>query len=303
MSDRHPWECPLTDREGARLWGAFAEGLRDLGYVEGENLTIERRFSEGRYERLPALAAELVRLKVDVIVAPATQNPLAAKQATQTIPIVMTSGGDPVASGLVASLAHPGGNVTGLSFIVTPEIVGKQMELLREIVPRAPGVALRGNPANASYQGWVEAARVAARSLGVRLHVLNARDPDNFEQAFAAMTRERVGALLVWTDGMFILYRGRIIELAAQHHLPAMYGTSEFIDAGGLMFYGPSLRANFRRAAMYVDQILEGAKAADLPVEQPHEIRARHQSAHREGPRPHDPAVGAGAGGRANRVN
>ena len=260
---------PLTDREGARLWGAFAEGLRDLGYVEGQNLTVERRFSEGRYERLLAHASELVRLKVDVIVAPETQNPLAAKQATQTIPIVMTSGGGPVASGLVTSVARPGGNVTGLSFIVTPEIVGKQMELLKEIVPRASGMALLGNPANASYQGWVEAARVAARSLGVRLHVLDARAADDFEQIFAAMTRERVGVLLVWTDGMFILYRGRIIDLAAQHHLPAMYGTSEFIDAGGLMFYGPSLRANFRRAAVYVDKILKGVRPADLPVEQP----------------------------------
>ena len=197
---------PLTDREGARLWGAFTEGLRDLGYVEGQNLTIERRFSEGRYERLPALAAELVRLNVDVIVAPATQNPLAAKLATQTIPIVMTSGGDPVASGLVASLARPGGNVTGLSVIVTPEIVGKQMELLKEIGPRAPGVALLGNPANASYQGWLEAAKRAAQSLGVQLKVVDVIGPADFEQAFAVMTRERAGALLVWTDGMFILH-------------------------------------------------------------------------------------------------
>jgi putative tryptophan/tyrosine transport system substrate-binding protein len=260
---------PLTDREGARLWGAFTEGLRELGYVEGQNITIERRFSEGRYERLPALAAELVRLHVDVIVVPATQNPLAAKQATQTIPIVMTSGGDPVASGLVASLAHPGGNLTGLSVIVTPEIVGKQLELLKEIAPRVPRVALLGNPANASYQGGIEAARRAAQALGIRLAVLDARGPDDFGQTFAAMTSDRVGALLVSTDGMFILYRSRIIDLAARHHLPAMYGTSEFVDAGGLMFYGPSLRDNFRRAATYVDKILKGAKPADLPVEQP----------------------------------
>jgi putative tryptophan/tyrosine transport system substrate-binding protein len=260
---------PLTDQEGARLWRAFTEGLRDLGYVDGQNVTFERRFSEGRYERLPALAAELVRLPVDVIVAPATQNPLAAKQATQTIPIVMTSGGDPVASGLVTSLARPGGNVTGLSVIVAPEIVGKQLELLREVVPRIPSVALLGNPANASYQGWVEAAKGAARSLGVRLDVLDARGPDDLEQTFAAMTRGRVAALLVWTDGMFILHRKRIVDLTAQHHLPALYGASEFVDAGGLMFYGPSLRDNFRRAATYVDKILKGAKPADLPVEQP----------------------------------
>jgi putative ABC transport system substrate-binding protein len=260
---------PLTDPEGARLWGAFIQGLRELGYVEGRNITIEHRSSEGKYERLPALAADLVRLQVDVIVAPATQNPIVARQATQTIPIVMTSGGDPVASGLVASLARPGGNVTGLAFLAAPEIVGKQLELLKEIAPQVSQVALLGNSGNQGYQLWLGAAMVAAPSLGLRLQTLDARGPDDFEKAFATMTKGRSGALLVPSDGMFILHRSRIIDLAAKRRLPAMYGTSEFVDAGGLMFYGPSLRDNFRRAAIYVDKILKGVKPADLPVEQP----------------------------------
>jgi ABC-type uncharacterized transport system substrate-binding protein len=259
---------PLTNPEGARLWGAFIQGLRDLGYVEGQNITIEYRFSEGQYERLPDLAADLVRLKVDVIVAPATQNVLVAKQATRTIPIVMTGAGDPVGNGLVASLARPGGNVTGLS-ILAFETVGKQLELLKEIVPGFSRVAVLGNPTTQMYSAWLGEVKVAARSLGVQLQILEARGPDNFESAFAAMTRERVGALLVPTDGMFLLHRTRIVELAAKSRLPAMYGTKEYVDVGGLMVYGASLRDNFRRAATYVDKILKGTKPADLPVEQP----------------------------------
>jgi ABC-type uncharacterized transport system substrate-binding protein len=259
---------PLTNPEGARLWGAFIQGLRDLGYVEGQNITIEYRFSEGQYERLPDLAADLVRLQVDVIVAPATQNVLVAKQATRTIPIVMTGGGDPVGNGLVASLARPGGNVTGLS-ILAFETVGKQLELLKEIVPRFSRVAVLGNPNTQMYPLWLGEVKAAARSLGVQLQILEARGPDNLESAFAAMSRERAGALLVPTDGMFLLHRTRIVELAAKSRLPAMYGTKEYVDVGGLMVYGASLRDNFRRAATYVDKILKGAKPADLPVEQP----------------------------------
>jgi ABC-type uncharacterized transport system substrate-binding protein len=259
---------PLTNPEGARLWGAFIQGLRDLGYVEGQNITIEQRYSEGQYERLPDLAADLVRLPVDVIVAPATQNVLVAKQATRTIPIVMTGAGDPVGNGLVASLARPGGNVTGLS-ILAFETVGKQLELLKEIVPRFSRVAVLGNPTTQMYPLWLGEVQAAARSLAVQLQILGARGPDDFERAFAAMTRERAGALLVPTDGMFLLHRTRIVELAAKSRLPAIYGTKEYVDVGGLMVYAASLRDSFRRAATYVDKILKGAKPADLPVEQP----------------------------------
>ena len=260
---------PLTSPEGARLWGAFIQGLRELGYVEGQNITIMHRSSEGRYERLPDLAAELVRLKVDVIVAPAAQNPVAAKQATRTIPIVMTSHPDPVASGLVASLARPGGNVTGLSARAGPEIVGKQLELLKEAVSEVSRVAVLGNPGNQAYPLLLGEAKVAARSLRVQLQHLEVREPDGFDRAFAAMTRERAGALLVQADGMFLLHRTRIAVLAAKSRLPAMYQLREHVEAGGLMSYGASLPDLFRRAATYVDKILKGAKPADLPVEQP----------------------------------
>ena len=258
----------LTDREGARGWGAFIQGLRELGYVEGQNITIEWRVSEGKYERLPDLVADLVRLKVDVIVAPATEAPLAAKQATRTIPIVMKSAGDPVGDGLVASLARPGGNVTGLSTLA-PEIVGKQLELLKESVPRVSRLAVLWNPTNQTHSLVLGEVKVAARSLGVQLQTLEARGPDEFEGAFAAMTRERAGALLVLRDGMFLLHQRRITDLVAKSRLPTMFQLREHVDAGGLMAYGPSLRDAFRRAATYVDKILKGAKPADLPVEQP----------------------------------
>ena len=260
---------PLTDPEGAPVWGAFIQGLRELGYVEGQNITIEHRSSEGKYERLPDLAAELVRLKVDVIVAPALQPPLAAKQATRTIPIVMLSAVDPVGSGLVASLARPGGNITGLTSLVGPEIAGKQLELLKEAVPKVSRVAVLWNPANPVHPLLLGEAKVAARSLGVQLQLLEARGPDEFEGAFAAMKRERAGALFVPGDGMFLLHRTRIAILVAKQGLPTMFLLREHVDAGGLMAYGASLRDNFRRAATYVDKILKGAKPADLPVEQP----------------------------------
>jgi putative ABC transport system substrate-binding protein len=259
---------PPTDPEGARVWGAFIEGLRDLGYAEGQNITIVHRSSEGKFQRLPDLAAELVRLKVDVIVAPASQNVLAAKQASRTIPIVMAGSGDPVGAGLVASLARPGGNVTGLSML-SLEMAGKQLALLREIVPGVSRVAVLGNPVHQSYPPWLDEVKVAARSLGVQLQLLEARGPDDFESAFAAMARERAGALLHFSDGMGLLHRARIVELAAKHRLPVMYGLREFVDAGGLMVYGPSMRDSFRRAATYVDKILKGAKPGDLPIEQP----------------------------------
>jgi putative ABC transport system substrate-binding protein len=259
---------PLTDPGGARLWGAFIQGLRDLGYVEGRNITIEHLSSEGKYEKLPALAAELVRRKVDVIVAPAAQNVVAAKQATRTIPIVMASVGDPVGDGLVASLAHPGGNVTGTSFL-TSAMIGKQLELLKQIAPRETRLAVLVNPANPGHLLALEEAKVAAHSLGVQLQAPEARGPNDFERAFAAMTREHAGALFVPWDGTFLLHLVRITQLAAKTRLPAMYGQRGYVDAGGLACYGPSASESFRGAAAYVDKIFRGARPGDLPVEQP----------------------------------
>ena len=258
----------LTDPRSARLWGAFAEGLRDLGYVDGGNTTIEYRSSEGKYERLPALAAELVRLNVDIIVAPAAQNVLAARQASRTIPIVMASVGDPVGNGLVASLARPGGNVTGTSFL-TSAMVGKQLELLTQITPHVARLAILLNPANPGHPLTLEEAKAAAHSLRVQLRALEARGPDDFERAFAATTREHAGALFVPWDGTFLVHLTRITRLAAKTRLPTLYGQRGYVDAGGLASYGPSAIESFRRAAAYVDKILKGAKPGDLPVEQP----------------------------------
>ena len=260
---------PVTGPESAGLWGAFIQGLRELGYVEGQNIRIESVSSDGNYERLPELAAELVRLKVDVIVVPAPQNALAAKKATQTIPIVMASAGDPVAEGLVASLARPGGNITGLSGIAGPGIGGKRLELLKEAVPKVSRMTFLSNPANAMSAAFLEETKKAARSLRVQLQSLEAREPGELERAFAAMSRERVGALLVLNDGMFLIHRTQIAVLAVKQRLPTMFGGREYVDAGGLMSYGGSGRDNFRRAAIYVDKILKGAKPGDLPIERP----------------------------------
>jgi putative tryptophan/tyrosine transport system substrate-binding protein len=259
---------PISDPGGARLWGAFADGLRALGYVDGRNIRIEHLSSEGRYERLPALAADLVRLKVDVIVAPAAQNVVAAKQATGTIPIVMVSVGDPVGNGLVASLARPGGNVTGTSFL-TSAMVGKQLDLLKQITPHASRLAILLNPANPGHPLARKEAKVAAHSLGVQLQAVEARGPADFDNAFAAMTRERAGALFVPWDGTFLLHVVRIVQLAAKSRLAGMYGQRRYVDVGGLASYGPSAPESFRNAAAYVDKILKGAKPGDLPVEQP----------------------------------
>jgi ABC-type uncharacterized transport system substrate-binding protein len=259
---------PLSDPGSARLWGAFADGLRDLGYVDGRNITLENLSSEGQYEKLPTLAADLVRHKVDVIVAPAVQNVMAAKQVTQTIPIVMVSVGDPVGNGLVASLARPGGNVTGTSFL-TSALVGKQLELLKQITPHVSRLAFLVNPANPGLPLALEEAKAAAHSLGVQLQAVEARRPADLERAFAAMTRERAGAFFVPWDGFSLVHLARIVQLAAKIRLPAMYGHRGYVDAGGLACYGPSARESFRQAAVYVDKILKGAKPADLPVEQP----------------------------------
>jgi putative tryptophan/tyrosine transport system substrate-binding protein len=245
----------------------FLQGLKDLGWVEGQNIVIEWRFGGGRAERLPDLAAELVRLRVDLIVTPSTPTALAAKNATKTIPIVTVSVGDPVELGLVASLARPGGNITGLTGTVSQEIAGKQLELLKETVPKVSRMAVLWNPTTRGNALALREAEIAARGLGVELQVLEARGLNDFESAFAAMSRKRAGALLVLGDVMFTTHRRRLADLAAKSHLPAMYGTRQFVDDGGLVSYGANILDNFRRAAVYVDKILKGAKPSDLPIE------------------------------------
>jgi putative ABC transport system substrate-binding protein len=247
---------------------AFRQGLRELGYVEGQTIGIEYRFAEGRPERLPALAAELVRLKVDVIVTAAPAAPEAAQHATSTIPIVFAAVGDPVAVGLVASVARPGGNITGLSSIA-PEVVGKQLELLKEVAPKVSRVAVLQNPSNQAHPFVLRQAEGAARTLGVQLQVLKAGNPAEIDAAFAAMSSQRAGGVLVLRDSLFLAQRTQIAALAAESRLPAVYGLKEEAEAGGLMAYGASGPVMYRRAATYVDKILRGAKPADLPVEQP----------------------------------
>ncbi len=252
---------------------AFRQGLRDLGYVEGRSVVIEYRDAEGKLDRFPALAAELVALKVDVIVAPPTLASLAAQQATRTLPIVFIGSNDPITDGLVTSLARPGGNVTGLSGSLTPELVGKRLELLKQAVPGVSRVAVLWHPGGSGERtdkDMLKAADVAARALGVRLQVVEARGPADFDRAFSDMTRARAGALTVLGSPLFVSERRRLVDLAAKNRLPAMYPVAEnYVDAGGLMSYGPSFADLFQRAATYVDKILKGAKPADLPVEQP----------------------------------
>ncbi len=250
---------------------AFRQGLRDLGYVEGRNVVIEYRDAEGKIERLPALAAELVALKVDVIVAPNTPAALAAKQATRTLPIVFAGVADPVTSGLVESLARPGGNVTGLS-ILAPELVGKCLELLKQAVPGVTQVAVLWQPGGLgerTEKDQLKEADLAARALGVRVQFAEARGPADIDRAFSDMTRARAGALTVLTSSMFFSERRRLVDLAAKNRLPTVYPWREGADAGGLMAYGPNIADLFRRAASHVDKILKGAKPGDLPVEQP----------------------------------
>jgi putative ABC transport system substrate-binding protein len=255
-----------------RIREAFRQGLRDLGYVEGRNLLIECRDAKGKPELFPALAAELVALKVDVIVAAGgTLAALAAKQATATLPIVFPAAGDPVAERLVTSLARPGGNVTGLS-IVSPELVGKSLELLQQAVPGVSRVALLLKPdsmPDRARKDRLEAAEVAARALGVRLQVVEARGPEDFDRAFSDMTRARAGALYVLATPVFDIERRRLVDLAAKNRLPTVYSFKGWVEEGGLMSYGPDVADLFRCAAPYVDKILKGARPGDLPVEQP----------------------------------
>jgi putative ABC transport system substrate-binding protein len=243
--------------------------LRELGWVEGKSIVIEVRFAEGRVDQLPALVSELIRLKVDIIVAGSSGATWAAKNATQSIPIVMAASANAPGEGLVASLAHPGANITGMTFLAGPEIVGKQLQLLMEVAPAASRVAVLTNPTNRAHAAFAREVQLAARSLGAQVQVLEARYPDQLDSAFAAMTREHAAALLVLTDSMFVGQRQRVANLAARSRLPALYSQREFVDAGGLVSYGPSLSAMFRHAATHVDKILRGAKPGDIPVEQP----------------------------------
>jgi putative ABC transport system substrate-binding protein len=261
--------APPTNPAVARLYDAFAEGLRERGYIEGENLVIERRWAEGRIERFPSLATELVSLKVDLILAVSTPGARAAKQTTSVIPIVMVYVSDPVEAGLVASLARPGGNVTGLAFVAGREIVGKYLELLKETVPKASRVAVLSYAAGGVTGLYLSETKAAAGVLGLTLQFYKAQDPDELEGAFTAMTKARAGALLVLPHPFTFFHAGLIAELAAKSRLPAVYAFRESVETGGLMAYAASGPDMFRRAATYVDKILRGAKPADLPIEQP----------------------------------
>lgn len=248
---------------------AFRQGLRELGYVERQNIAIEYRYGEGKRERFPDLAAELVRLKVDVIVAGGgTGQALPVKKATSSIPIVFTNVSDPVGAGLVASLARPGGNVTGLSS-VSQDLSGKRLELLKETIPKASRFAVLYNPNDSAKVAEFKEIEVAARPLGVQLQSLEVRSLDEFENAFKTATRGKAAALQVLPTTILSTHRKRIAELATKSRLPTMWAESGFMDAGGLMSYGPNYDDLFRRATTYVDKILKGAKPADLPVEQP----------------------------------
>ncbi len=259
---------PLSAATDAGNYRAFIAGMRDLGWVEGKNLEIEYRAADGRFDRLPALATELVQKNVDVIVAGSSPGALAAKNATATIPVVFVTTGDPVENGLVKSLSKPGGNVTGVTALA--QVLGaKRMSLFKETVPGIGLVAVLDNPNSPDSKSSVASVQAAARLLGLKLQILEARDPAAIERAFESIKNSQVKGLMVLPDAMFLTHHPRIVELAAQYRLPAMYGLENFVDAGGLMFYGVDLPDMYRRTASYVDKILKGRKPADLPVEQP----------------------------------
>jgi putative tryptophan/tyrosine transport system substrate-binding protein len=252
----------------ANLIEPFRDGLRDLGYVEGKNIVIEWRWAEGKYERFPALIAELIATKVDLIVTAGTPATIALKQATTTLPLVMIAVGDPVGSGLVASLAHPGGNLTGLTSI-SPELDGKRLELLREVIPKILHVAVLWNPTSPLQVAAERETQAAAHAMKIKVLSLGVQAEEQLDNAFATILRERPGALLVLADRLFLHHRARIMGFATKHHLPGVHAYVELVEAGGLMSYGPSYAGMHRRAAYFVDRILKGTKPADLPVEAP----------------------------------
>jgi putative tryptophan/tyrosine transport system substrate-binding protein len=247
---------------------AFRQGLREIGYVEGENILIEDRYAEGKFDRLPALAAELVRLKVDVIITAGPPVTRAVKEATAKIPVVMAQDGDPVGNGFVASLARPGGNITGMSQLAA-EISGKQLELLKETVPKLSRVAVLGTSTRPGNAQALKETELAAGTFGVRLQYLDVRGPKDIETAFREARQGRAGAVLVLQSPVFTSQRTQVAELAAKTRLPAIYPQTEYTEAGGFMCYGVNTPDLFRRAAYHVDKILKGAKPADLPIEQP----------------------------------
>jgi putative ABC transport system substrate-binding protein len=252
----------------AHLVGPFREGLRELGHFEGQNLVIEYRWADGKYERFPALIAELLAQKVEVIVTAGTPASLAVKKATMSVPLVVVGVGDPVASGLVASLARPGGNITGLTSI-GEETEGKRWELLREMLPKLTEVAVLQNPENPSLLPTLKNMRVAAQTMGIRLRVSEVKSAGDLDETFQAMVRERPGAILVMGDRLFLHNRQRIMDFATKQRLPVLPVHPELVAVGGLMSFGASYPAMHRRAAYFVDRILKGAKPADLPVERP----------------------------------
>ena len=250
------------------FYGAFPRGMRELGYVEGKNLVIEWRFADGKYERLPGLAAELVQMKVEVIVTAGTPPTQAAQRATSTIPIVTAAVTDPVASGFAASLARPGGNITGLSLIWV-DLIPKQLELLKTIKPTLSRVAVLANSSNSSHPAILKSLQTAAQQFGVKVLPVDARTMEDIERGFATMTRERAEAVIIVGDPYFIGQRRQIVELAVKNRIPSIFPFREDVAAGGLMSYGQNLNDFYRRAATYVDKILKGAKPGDLPIEQP----------------------------------
>lgn len=258
----------LDGGERPEWWDAFRQQLRELGYVEGRNVSFEQRYAKGRPEALPVLANELVQLNVAVIVTSATSAAVAAERATRKIPIVMASGGDQVSRGLAASLARPGGNVTGVASL-TPDLMGKRFELLREVAPKISRVAALWHADNTSSMASVRELDGAAARARVAFQSFPIRDAAGLTEVFSAMTRERIDAIIVVNGPEVYAERKRIAELALKHKLPAIYGSAEYVDAGGLLAYGPSYPELFRRAAIYVDKILKGAKPGDLPIEQP----------------------------------
>ena len=252
----------------ANLVQPFRDGLRAHGYAEGRNVLIEYRWADGKYDRFPALIAELLAAKVDVIVTAGTPAALAVKQATSTVPLVMVAVGDPVGTDIVSSLARPGGNITGLSSIA-PDLEGKRLELLREVMPKLSHVAIFFNPENPFHAVSMKHAHAAAETLGIRLERLDVRSSEELDRAFAAIVKERPDALLILADRVFLHNRDRMMGFAAEHRLPSVNAYREVVEAGGLMSYGPSYEDMHRRAAEYVDKILKGAKPGDLPIEQP----------------------------------
>jgi putative tryptophan/tyrosine transport system substrate-binding protein len=252
----------------ANLVGPLRDGLRDLGYEEGRNIVIEYRWANGNYDQFPALVAELLALKVDVIVTAGTPATLAVKQATTSVPLVMVAVGDPLNTGIAASLARPGGNVTGLSSIA-PELEGKRLELLRQVVPNLSRVAVFWNPLNLFHASALNQARAAAQVLRVTVQDLAVRTPEDIDGAFAAIVKDQPGALLILADRVFLHDRVRIVDFVTKNRLPSVNAYREIVEAGGLMSYGPSYEDMHRRAATYVDKILKGANPGDLPIQQP----------------------------------